>query len=83
VFACQLTAGQTAGQGAFTFAEIGSSIPTETAQISLMLGSNDGNTTSRRLLEVRDQQTYSHLTNDATTTRSNELLRVLSAQRSL
>ena len=38
VFACQLTAGQTAGHGAFTFTEIGSSIPTETAQISLMLG---------------------------------------------
>jgi hypothetical protein len=34
----QLTAGQTAGQGSFTFAEIGSSVPTETAQISLVLG---------------------------------------------
>ena len=38
VFTCQLTAGQTAGQGSFTFAEVGSSVPTETAQISLVLG---------------------------------------------
>jgi hypothetical protein len=38
VFTCELTAGQTVGQGSFIFAEVGSSTATETAQISLMLG---------------------------------------------
>lgn len=39
VFTCQLAAGQTSGQGSFTFAEIGTSTPTETAQLKVALSS--------------------------------------------
>jgi hypothetical protein len=37
VFNCQLASGQTTGQGSFVLAEIGSTTPTETAQITLTL----------------------------------------------
>jgi hypothetical protein len=37
VFNCQLASGQTTGQRSFVFAEIGTTTPTETAQITMTL----------------------------------------------